>query len=240
MGALASVEPREVQQVVDQVPETTAVTRELRLDRVARGTRRLISQEPLGGRLKRGDRRAEFVRGVGQERPHGRLRRARLRYGAIEKHECAGERRQERQRDHAADRLSDLQAADLPVDPGKAAGQRRGHVHPAHRDHLVHGQERRPRCGLEAPAGAAYPGEVHGDPLGRQGADHRLQRLRRARRPECARAGCEIGAEPLLEPVAVAHRDHDDERCESGDDREYRGDDQARPRGSVAAHAENR
>jgi hypothetical protein len=58
---LASVEPREVQEVVDQVPEATAVTRELGFDPVARRPRRLISQEPLGGRLKRGDRRAELV-----------------------------------------------------------------------------------------------------------------------------------------------------------------------------------
>jgi hypothetical protein len=61
-GSLASIEPREVEQVVDQVPEATAVPRELRLDRVPRGTRRLIPQEPLGGRLQGGDRRAKFVR----------------------------------------------------------------------------------------------------------------------------------------------------------------------------------
>ena len=61
MRSLASVEPGEVQEFVDQVPEATAVTRELGFDRVARRARRLIPQEPLGGRVKRGDRRAELV-----------------------------------------------------------------------------------------------------------------------------------------------------------------------------------
>ena len=46
---------------VDQMPEATAVTRELGFDRVARRARRLISQEPLGRRLKRGYWRAELV-----------------------------------------------------------------------------------------------------------------------------------------------------------------------------------
>jgi hypothetical protein len=59
--SVTGVESREVQEVVDQVPEATAVTRELGFDRVARRARRLISQESLGGRLKRGDWRAELV-----------------------------------------------------------------------------------------------------------------------------------------------------------------------------------
>jgi hypothetical protein len=59
--SLAGVDACEVQEVVDQVPKATAVTRELGFDRVARRARRLISQEPLGGRLKRGDWRAKLV-----------------------------------------------------------------------------------------------------------------------------------------------------------------------------------
>jgi hypothetical protein len=59
--SLASFEPREVQEIVDQMPEATAVACEPRFDRVTRRASRLISQEPLGGRLKRGDRRAQLV-----------------------------------------------------------------------------------------------------------------------------------------------------------------------------------
>ena len=64
--------------------EAAAVTRELGFDRVALWARWLLSQEPLSGRLKRGDRRAELVCGVGQERSHCRLRCTRLRDGAVE------------------------------------------------------------------------------------------------------------------------------------------------------------
>ena len=63
---------------------------------------------------------------------------------------------------------------------------------------------------------------------------------RRACRAERACPRCEVRAKALLEPIAVAHRDHHDERCESGDYPEYRGGDQPRARGSVAAHGENR
>ena len=58
---LTGVEPGEIQEIVNQVAEATAVPRELGFDRIALRSRRLVSQEPLGGRLKRRHRRAELV-----------------------------------------------------------------------------------------------------------------------------------------------------------------------------------
>jgi len=85
-----------------------------------------------------------------------------------------------------------------------------------------------------------YSGEVNRDALRGERADYRLQCLSCACRAERACPRYEVGAKALLEALAVAHRDHHDERGESGDDPEDRGGDQPRARGSMAAHGENR
>ena len=192
--SLARVEAREVEEVVDQVPEPAAVARELGFDAVPSGPERLLSQQSLGGRLDRGDRRAELVRGVGQERSHRRLRRSGLRDRAIEEHQDAGERGQERERDHAADRFGDLEAVDLSVDPGSAPRQCRVHVGAVDRDHLVHREELSARGGWKRAARRGDPGEVDRDPLRGERPDDRLEVLRCARLLERPRARREVGA----------------------------------------------
>jgi hypothetical protein len=58
---LARVEAREVQEIVDQLPEPPAVPRELRLDRVALRPGRLIAQQPLRGGVQSRHRIAQLV-----------------------------------------------------------------------------------------------------------------------------------------------------------------------------------
>ena len=71
---LVGLEAREVEQVVHEPAQPLGAARELGLELVAPRPRRLLAQERLGGRLQRRDRRAQLVRGVGQEAPHRRLR----------------------------------------------------------------------------------------------------------------------------------------------------------------------